>query len=102
MSKGKPIADTLGYPGQVVYDTATQMIDLYEVSVIKNPKYDIGDKIDLADGRVFRYCLSGDVCDTYKANIFYNAIPATGSSLRKRTQYTQWPMDIVSILAKPA
>ncbi len=79
MSKGIPITDTPGgRPGLVTYETASQYDDVYEVSTVKNPKYDIGDKIDLSGGRRFRYCLSGAACDTYKGNVFYNAIPATG------------------------
>lgn len=30
------------------------------------------------DGRVFKYSKSHDACDTYKANVFFNAWPATG------------------------
>ena len=51
---------------------------LYRVSTVKDPKWNVGDRVALPGGRVFYYCKSGDVCDTYKGNVFHNAIPATG------------------------
>ena len=51
---------------------------LYRVSTVKDPKWNIGDRVVQPSGKVFYYCKSGDVCDTYKANVFHNAIPATG------------------------
>lgn len=78
MSKGRAIVEKPGLQGRVSYETASQWDYIYRVSTIKDPKWDIGDKVDLPDGRRFRYCLSGAACDTSKANVFYNAIPATG------------------------
>lgn len=51
---------------------------LYRTSTVRDPKWQIGDRAVLPDGRVFRYCKSAGQCDTYIANVFYNAIPATG------------------------
>lgn len=51
---------------------------LYRVSTVKDAKWNIGDKVVLPNGKTFRYCKSAGVCDTYKANLFFNAIPATG------------------------
>jgi hypothetical protein len=78
MGKGKAITDTVGRPGQVSYETAGQWDFLYTTSTEKNPKYDIGDKMVLPDGRVFRYAKSGGACWTGRGVTFENAIPATG------------------------
>ena len=62
-----------------VYGTQVPNISfIYETSTTQNPEYAIGDRVCLPDGRVFRYCKSAGPCDTYLANAFYNAIPATG------------------------
>lgn len=46
-----------------IYDTQVPNIDfLYKVSSTKDPIYNIGDRVCLPDGRVFRYCLA--VTDT--------------------------------------
>lgn len=78
MAQGKAKASLLGIQGIVGHRTAPDWDFLYEVSSIKNSNYEIGDKVVTPDGRTFRYCKSHDACDTYKANVFYNAIPATG------------------------
>lgn len=78
MSKGKAKVNYVGRAGVGGMAGVPTWGFIYEVSTIKNPRYEIGDRVVLPDGRVFRYCKSGDVCDTYKANMFYNAIPATG------------------------
>lgn len=78
MSKGKAITGYLGRPGQVGYETAGQWDFIYEVSTIKNPKYDVGDIEELPNGKAFVYCKSGAACYTGLGNILYNAIPATG------------------------
>ena len=51
---------------------------LYTKSTTKDPVYNIGDRVALPDGRVFRYCKSGGACYPGQGNVFYNAIPATG------------------------
>lgn len=78
MAKGKAKATLLGIQGVVGHREAPDWSFLYETSLIKSPHWNVGDKVVLPGGRTFYYCKSGDVCDTYKANIFYNAIPATG------------------------
>jgi hypothetical protein len=78
MSKGKQKVNYVGSAADVVSQGKPSWSFLYEVSTIRNPRYNIGDRVVLPDGRVFRYCKSGAVCDTFKANVFYNAIPATG------------------------
>lgn len=73
MSKGKAISDDLGRPGIVSYETAGQWDHLYRTSTVKDPKYDLGDKVELPDGRVFRYAKSGAVCVAgYGCNFYYS------------------------------
>lgn len=78
MSRGKAKANYVGIKGDVVGQSVPSWNFLYEVSTVRNPRYNIGDKVTTPDGRVFFYSLSVGVCDTYVANVFYNAIPATG------------------------
>lgn len=62
MSKGKAITDySGGRPGLVSHETAGQWSFLYETSLIKNPKYDVGDRVVLGDGRAFRYAIAGNI-----------------------------------------
>jgi hypothetical protein len=51
---------------------------IYETSLTKSDRWNIGDRVALPDGRVFRYAKSGGACWTGRGNIFNNAIPATG------------------------
>ncbi len=55
MSKGKAIVDVIRGPGFVGHETAGEMNFLYQTSTIKSEKYDVGDRVVLPDGRVFRY-----------------------------------------------
>lgn len=78
MAKGKSKRTLLGIQGVVGHKEAPDWSFIYDVSLIKDPKWDIGDLVETPDGRKFRYCKSYDACDTFKANAFFNAIPATG------------------------
>lgn len=65
------------YPGTKVVDrTGILNLDVYTSEATQ--RYIYGTRSLTWDGRVFKYCLSHDACDTYKANAFFNAIPATG------------------------
>ncbi len=55
MAKGRAIVKHMGKEGQVGYETAGQYDFLYRTSTIQDPDYDVGDRVVLADGRVFRY-----------------------------------------------
>ena len=55
MSKGKARTFQYGYPGQIKYADATMWDTIYEASTTINPLYNVGDRIQLPDGRVFRY-----------------------------------------------
>ncbi len=70
MAKGKAIADFLGRQGSVNYQTAGQWDFIYAASTVKDPKWDIGDHVNLADGRVFVYSKSSGVCASGQAADF--------------------------------
>ena len=44
---------------------------LYEVSTVKNPKWNIGDRVVTPDGRSFRYAKSGAACVAGQGASFY-------------------------------
>ena len=74
MAKGKTKRVLLGIQGLIGHKTAPDWGFLYRVSSIRDTKWNIGDLVETPDGRKFRYCLSVDACDTYKANAFVNEI----------------------------
>ena len=55
MSKGKAIVKYGGRAGLVTGRTAPDYSFLYDASTVKNPEYEVGDRVVLPDGRVFRY-----------------------------------------------
>lgn len=59
MAKGKAKSNYLGREGVVTPQTVPSWEFIYEASLVKNPKYNIGDRVVLPDGRVFRYAKSG-------------------------------------------
>jgi len=59
MSKGSVKINRLGGQGLVRYPVAGEIDFLYVASVTKDPKWNLGDGIELADGRRFRYCKAG-------------------------------------------
>jgi len=59
MAKGKTKSNYLGREGIVMYQTQPSWDFIYETSLIKHPKYNLGDRIVLPDGRVFRYAKTG-------------------------------------------
>ncbi len=61
MAKGRAITDQVAHPSQVSYETAGQWDFLYETSTVKSAKYDVGDRVQLPDGRVFRYGLATNI-----------------------------------------
>jgi len=78
MAKGKAKVNYLGRSGVVMPQTVPSWDFIYEASTIKHPKYNIGDRVVLPDGRVFRYAKSSGACWTGRGVTFQNAIPATG------------------------
>ena len=58
MSTGKAKSTLLGIQGVVGHKDAPDWSFIYETSLIKMPNYNIGDRVVLPDGRVFRYAKS--------------------------------------------
>jgi hypothetical protein len=74
MARGKSRTEFFGGIGLVTSQTAVSWEDVYRVSTVKDPKWNIGDLGVMPDGRKFRYCLSTGQCDTFIGNIFVNSI----------------------------
>jgi len=75
MSKGKARVNYLGGAGLVQSDTAPNIDFLYRASTVKDPKWNLGDRVVLADGRVFRYGLCGySLTDMKGACYSYNLL----------------------------
>ncbi len=58
MGKGRALVERIGNNGTVDYETAGQFGFIYETTSVIQPKYEIGDRVELSDGREYRYCLS--------------------------------------------
>jgi len=78
MAHGKAKRTLLGIQGVIGHRTAPDWGFIYNVSTEKNPNYNIGDVVELPNGKGFVYCKSGGACYTGQGNAIYNAIPATG------------------------
>ena len=69
MSKGKAKSTLLGIQGLVGHKTAPDWSFIYETSLVRDPDWNIGDRVVLPDGREFRYakssaaCISGQGCE---------------------------------------
>ena len=69
MAKGKAKVNYLGREGVVMPQTTPSWAFIYEASTVKHPKYDVGDRVVLPDGREFHYakssaaCISGQGCE---------------------------------------
>ena len=66
MSKGIAKTTNLTTSGLVAHNTAGNWDFLYEHSTVKNPNYNIGDRVVLPDGRVFRYGKTAQAVSTMK------------------------------------
>jgi len=68
----------LGEAGLVQGTTQGPWNFIYGVSAVKDPKWNIGDSVELPNGKSFVYCKSSGVCYTGQGNSLFNAVPATG------------------------
>jgi hypothetical protein len=59
MAKGKARVNYLGRAGLVASADAPDWSFIYEASAVKHPHYNLGDRVVLPDGRVFRYAKAG-------------------------------------------
>ena len=62
MAKGKAKTTHLGIQGLVGHTSAPDWSFIYETSLTKHPKWNIGDRVVLPDGREFRYGKSAGEC----------------------------------------
>ena len=62
MSRGKANANYLNREGLVAHSDAPNYDFLYSASTVKDPQWNIGDRVVLGDGRVFRYAKSSGTC----------------------------------------
>ena len=81
MSRGKASANYLHREGLVGHETAADWGFLYETSLIKSSKWEIGDRTVLPDGRIFRYAkvTSGGEAYAGQGCSFENVIAISGS-----------------------
>ena len=56
---GKAKVEGFGVVGRVGHSDTPDWSFLYTASAVKDPKFNVGDKVELADGREFRYCKAG-------------------------------------------
>jgi len=62
MAKGKNRVQHLGSQGTILSDKYADWDFIYDVTATKSNLYNIGDRVVLPDGRVFRYGLSSGAC----------------------------------------
>ena len=81
--KGKARVNYLGSGGHVMSQTAPGWRFIYQTSTVKDPGWDIGDRVVLPDGREFRYakssgaCISGQGCEFTQTGAIYGYPIAT-------------------------
>lgn len=80
MAKGKVQVNYVGQEGQIISADAPDYGFIYETSLLKDAKWNIGDRVVLPDGREFRYakscgaCISGQGAEfTYAGYTSYTA-----------------------------
>lgn len=70
MAHGKAKSTLLGIQGVVGHKDAPDWSFIYETSLIRDPKWNIGDRVVLPDGREFRYAKSSGICKPGSACVF--------------------------------
>lgn len=80
MAKGKARTYDFGAPGTVQGVQGPDWGFLYKVSSTKDAKYNVGDRVQLPDGRVFYYGYSGAACYSGMGVAFYKADPAVSAT----------------------
>lgn len=64
MAQGKAKMIAPAQSGGLVSPAGAEWAYIYEASTVKNPNFDIGDRVVLPDGREFRYSKSSGACTT--------------------------------------
>ncbi len=80
MTKGKAKVNYLGRSGVVMPQTTPSWDFIYEASTVKSNKYNIGDRVVLPDGRVFRYGLAVNSIEPGRGVKFSGTIASDGVS----------------------
>ena len=62
MAKGKAQVNYVGQESQITSMDAPDWGFIYETSLVKDAKWNVGDRVVLPDGREFRYALSSAAC----------------------------------------
>lgn len=80
MSKGTAKVKYVGSAGQVTPQgkDVGYWDFVYVVSTLRDSRFNIGDRVVLPDGRVFRYSKSGAICQAGRGNIIHNQIGVVG------------------------
>lgn len=90
MAKGKAKSTLLGIQGVVGHRTAPDYDFIYTISSQKNPNYNIGDRVVLPDGRVFRYAKCNAVRTTGYACAFnFRGAGSNGGAIIARATNVQ-------------
>lgn len=83
MSLGKAKVNYIGGSGDVVSQSVPSWDFLYEFSSVRNPRYNIGDRVVTPDGRVFRYALAASAnVEAGKGVKFGGTMASEGIALR--------------------
>jgi hypothetical protein len=63
MSKGIQNVQYVGSASQVMVENQPNWTFLYQASTVKDSKFNVGDRVTLPDGRVFRFSLAAGTCN---------------------------------------
>lgn len=86
MSKGIAKSISLDQQGVILSNTQPDWDFIYEASTIKHPSYNVGDRVVLPDGRVFRYAKSGGAIlggmgAPFSGTLLFNGDTATAAAV---------------------
>lgn len=85
MSRGQLTTIRVYEGGSYGHEIASDLGFLYQSSAIKDPRFEIGDRVPLADGRVFRYAKAGTTVGSMKRAVYgYNQLVARNSTITCR------------------
>jgi hypothetical protein len=77
MAKGKAKVNFLGKEGIIQSSDGPDWDFLYSASTVKDPNYNLGDRVCLPDGRAFRYAKAGADLEQMKRGVKFHNILVT-------------------------
>ena len=86
MARGKAKVNYLNREGLVAAQESPDWSFIYEKSIVKHPHYNIGDRVVLPDGRVFRYGLAVNSVECGLGVKFSGTMAADGIALTSASQ----------------